>query len=92
MKHIIRMNKDLDDNKDAVHKVTQHTDRKDFKCDMCDYKGAMAKYLRRHNDAAHESVPHPCQECDYQATNKCYLKEHILTKHRGQVYSCDQCN
>ena len=27
-------------------------------------KGATAKYLRRHIDAVHESVPHVCQECD----------------------------
>ena len=40
----------------AVHKVTEHSDRKDFKCDLCYYKGATAKYLRRHIDAVHESV------------------------------------
>ena len=49
----------------AVHKVTEHSDRKDFKCDLCYYKGATAKYLRRHIDAVHESVPHPCKERDY---------------------------
>ena len=42
-----------------VHKVMKHSDRKDFKCNLCDYKGAIAKYLRRQIDAINEFVPHP---------------------------------
>ena len=49
----------------AIHKVIQHSSKKDFKCDICDYKGATSKYLRRHNEAAHESIPHRCQDGDY---------------------------
>ena len=49
----------------AVHKVTEHSDKKDFKCDPCYYKAVIANYLRRHIDAVHGAVPHPCQECDY---------------------------
>jgi hypothetical protein len=56
-----------------------------FKCDMCDYKGAMAKYLRRHIDAAHESVPHPCQECDYVGKTIKNMHEQV-----HQIFYCDK--
>ena len=46
-------------NKIEIHKVMKHSDRKDFKCNLCDYKGAIAKYLRRLIDAVNEFVPHP---------------------------------
>ena len=42
-----------------VHKVMKHSDRKDFKCNLCDYKGAIVKHLRRPIDAVNAFVPHP---------------------------------
>ena len=54
----------------AVHKVTKHTHREDFKSDLCDYKGTTAKHLRRQIDAVHSFVPHPCQHCEYPYVGK----------------------
>lgn len=56
-------------------------------------KGATSKYLRRHKEAVHESIPHPCQDCDYVGKTLQGLRFHIKNIHEqiDQIFYCDKC-
>ena len=65
----------------------KHSDRKDFKCCLCDYKVAIANYLR----GKLMQLMNPCRIHVRFVIMMGKLNKHVLAEHEGVKYSCDHC-
>ena len=68
-----------------------------MKCDRCDYKSSIAKYVSRHHVLAHSKKGGtiiPCDECEYQTDTEKDMKRHIYCTHTTLdtiSYPCEAC-
>jgi len=68
-----------------------------MKCDRCDYKSSITKYVSRHNVLAHSKEGRtiiPCDECEYQTDTEKDMKRHIYCTHTTLdtiYYPCEAC-
>ena len=68
------------------------TNRKEYKCDMCDHIANGKNSLRGHKASMHWNLQFKCEECDFVASYKLKLRDHVNRVHRGIKYDCKFCN
>ena len=67
-------------------------DKKQFKCNQCNYISTQKHHLKQHLEAKHEGIKYPCPQCDYQASTVGNLRQHMQNKHEGIKFACHECN
>ena len=67
------------------------TDKKSFKCDVCDYTTTHKSHLTRHSRIHTKERPYKCDICDYAAAQKGNLATHLRIHTKEKPYKCDVC-
>ena len=63
------------------HNLALHLKKKQFKCELCDYKAVDFTNVKRHNETVHLKLrKFHCQLCKKSFTRSHHLKIHKLTK------------
>jgi len=72
-------------------KVPKKT-KKNYDCDLCDFKGNGKNVLRVHKEVNHLGIKYPCEQCDFISTTKGSLKRHVEQRHLGIKHPCKFCD
>ena len=65
------------------HVTSVHENKKQFKCEMCDYYFSQKGDLKRHVTAVHENKKQfKCEICEFTCSQKGNLTVHVASVHK----------
>jgi len=70
----------------------QSSEKRKFKCNLCDYTSRQKWNLKAHKESQHDGVRYYCNLCDHSASTLRYLQTHKESRHEGKKYPCDECD
>lgn len=73
-----------------LHKRTEHSCEKPFKCDLCGHTFRLNQSLVKHKKRRHEEQSFPCSLCDQIFDRRINLTNHKLKNH-NEMKRCLQC-
>ena len=76
---------------DGMAPKLQMKSKRNYDCDLCDYKGGGKNALRLHKNSKHLGIRHNCDQCEYSTTQKPILEAHKRRVHLGITYPCSFC-
>ena len=79
-------------NKFDVSRSTEELERKEFKCNECDYVSDFPHHLATHTKAKHASETFDCTLCDFKSQWKQVLIQHKKNMHERTLFPCNQCD
>ena len=62
----------------------EHKFVKEFKCDICEYKTSIGRYLTQHKKI-HNEGKYKCEDCDYITYTPYKMKSHVKNKHQKEM-------
>ena len=62
------------------------------KCEQCDYKTSVPRYLQQHIKTIHRGVKYLCEICNHKYSSRTSLSGHIKSVHGGVKFNCEQCD
>ena len=67
-------------------------ERKEFKCDICEYEVSYKSDLICHIFSVHAKMPVlKCDQCEYSTTSTNNLTKHTMSRHAEKKFKCDRC-
>ncbi|XP_055611726.1 zinc finger protein 25-like [Uranotaenia lowii] len=70
----------------------QHTDERNYECEICHQKYTTKAILKYHHQKCHTDERNfECLHCDKKFIFKSHLEDHTAMHHMGQSFECDIC-
>ena len=76
------------------HIKSIHFNKRDFKCQLCEYSANISRSLKDHVRIVHiNNKKYSCDSCPYLAYTNQALQDHIMSKHsKDKNFVCMECD
>ncbi|XP_044585654.1 zinc finger protein 449-like isoform X1 [Cotesia glomerata] len=83
----------VDKNSSSFKKSKPVTDKKEHKCEQCDYKCKRRSHLKHHILIHSSDLPFKCPKCSHKTKRLADLRKHVKIQHNNEFpHTCPHCS